>query len=461
MVVIISILFSIISAARTNAIRFQIECVADMGMQSSLAEYNRSLFDKYGLLFVDTGFGTSHATDTLLENHIIGYMDSNFRINPGIGTIRARDHLAISVDDVVVDRASCATDMKGLILEREAIQYMKARYGITAVQTVVDNLNIVQSDDLLGTKVDEAWDKYEEMLHREEENTLDENGDKIEIEKPHETVKSYRDSRGAIVGQTASYVNGISQARVNISEYISHRFYKNRNGFIQGENVPNSVEDLIFQRYIMEYCGKYTDPRSSSRLKYEVEYVIGGMDSDKANLENVLLKLLAIRECSNYFYIQTDTVKKNTVKGIVAAISCLLLNPELEEPLTELTLLAWSYAESISDLRALLSGKRIPLRKNSSSWRTSLFDALSMNVSSNKDSGGLSYEEYLHILLAMTNADDRRMRLMDVIEMNVRESEKNENFRIDMCLHDYEVTVTAHSEYGGSFNITKLAGFQK
>jgi len=461
LVVIISVLFSTISAARTNAIRFEIECVADMATQSSLAEYNRSLFERYGLLFVDTGYGTPHTGDTLLENHLIDYMNSNFTINQGIGTFSVKDHLGIKADGAIVGRASCATDLRGMVLEREALQYMSAKYGVSAVKNIIENTNTVQESDLLGSRVDDAWEEYEEKLRKEEEETVDDDGDKVEVEKPFETVQSYRESSGAVAQQTAAYVHGISENSVNLGEYISHRSYRSRDGFIQGEKQPDLMEDLIFQKYMMEHCGKYTNPRDTPRLAYEMEYIIAGTASDRANLEDVLIKLLVMRECSNYMHLQSDEFKQSQVRTLVLAISCLLLNPELEEPLTQLILLAWSYAESISDIKALLSGKRIPLVKSSDTWRTGLINALGMNVSSNKESGGLTYEEYLHILLAAVDSDARRMRFMDVIEMNIRETDNNESFKMDMCLHDYEVTMSAYSVYGGNYNITKLVGFQK
>ena len=51
--ILISLLFTVIQAARTNAMRFQTECVTDMALQSVLAEYNRELLEQYELFFID------------------------------------------------------------------------------------------------------------------------------------------------------------------------------------------------------------------------------------------------------------------------------------------------------------------------------------------------------------------------------------------------------------------------
>lgn len=51
---ILSLVFTVIEGARISAIRMKFECVADIGMNSVLAEYHRELLKQYDLLFVDT-----------------------------------------------------------------------------------------------------------------------------------------------------------------------------------------------------------------------------------------------------------------------------------------------------------------------------------------------------------------------------------------------------------------------
>ena len=50
---ILSLVFTVIEGARISAIRMKFECVADIGMNSVLAEYHRELLEQYELLFVD------------------------------------------------------------------------------------------------------------------------------------------------------------------------------------------------------------------------------------------------------------------------------------------------------------------------------------------------------------------------------------------------------------------------
>ena len=102
LVILISILCSVIEAARTNGIQFQTECVADMAIQSALAEYNRELLEQYDLFFVDTGYGTKETGYILLEEHLRNYMEKNFQIEKGIFSVNYKDLLQISADCAVI-----------------------------------------------------------------------------------------------------------------------------------------------------------------------------------------------------------------------------------------------------------------------------------------------------------------------------------------------------------------------
>ncbi len=461
LVVIISMLTVVINSARSNSIRFQTECVADMATQSALAEYSRELFEQYDLLFIDTSYGTDKSGDTLLENHIVDYMDSNFKIPFTLKSKIMRDHLEMSAVDAVVLEASAASDNDGAVLEREALNYLYSKYGIEDVKEIGSYFEPAQKISFDEGKVNEAWAKNEETLRKEEEKLKDPKGRKIHFEKPHQTAKSYRDNKGSLLGMTAGKVNGISGIHINTSDYISCRGYTDRNGFIQGPEDPNLAEDIMFQNYIMEKSGRYTKIKPNSVLQYQIEYIINGSGYDDENLLAVLKKILAIREFYNFSYLCGCGSKKAQVEALVLAISVLMLNPNLEEPLKWLALLAWSYAESIADIRGLLSGKHIPLVKSDSSWSTGLEGALGMTFGSGKDCGGMSYDDYLKSFLALTSKENRNQRFMDIIEMDVRKAEGRSSFRLNQCLHDFTVEMYAKSGYGGTVNITKTVGYQK
>ena len=99
---ILSLVFTVIEGARISAIRMKFECVADIGMNSVLAEYHRELLEQYDLLFVDTAYGGTRPDIGNTEAHLENYMEMNFRPKAQ-GGFRTRDFLSMDVTTVNID----------------------------------------------------------------------------------------------------------------------------------------------------------------------------------------------------------------------------------------------------------------------------------------------------------------------------------------------------------------------
>ena len=56
--VMLSLFFVLLDGIRQSTVRMESQIIADIGMDSILAEYHRELFERYGLLFVDISYGT-------------------------------------------------------------------------------------------------------------------------------------------------------------------------------------------------------------------------------------------------------------------------------------------------------------------------------------------------------------------------------------------------------------------
>ena len=54
LLVMLSLIFTLIEGIRMQTIRFQTECVMDIGLNSIFAEYHRELLDQYDLFAIDT-----------------------------------------------------------------------------------------------------------------------------------------------------------------------------------------------------------------------------------------------------------------------------------------------------------------------------------------------------------------------------------------------------------------------
>ena len=135
---ILSLVFTVIEGARISAIRMKFECVADIGMNSILAEYHRELLEQYDLLFVDMSYGGSRAEIGNTEAHLKNYIQRNLQPESGGGYGGVRDFLAMEAGKTAIGRYSVASDEEGSVLKRQVTDYM-ADYPLGAL---LDKINL-------------------------------------------------------------------------------------------------------------------------------------------------------------------------------------------------------------------------------------------------------------------------------------------------------------------------------
>lgn len=236
--------------------------------------------------------------------------------------------------------------------------------------------------------------------------------------------------------------------------YFNEYVLKNLENAAGREAEPDELED---QAAVSDGNKIYQEERKKS-LDYEVEYLLAGKKSDKENLESVLMKLFLIRMGVNYICLQKDSGRKAEAEVLAVTICTLLLMPEGTEVVKQLILAAWAGGESVADLRTLLAGQRVPAIKTSENWSVSLAE-LPLILSSDKRAEvketekGLSYKDYLRILLFLKDTKEVTMRLADRIEENIRSLPEKEYFRIDQCVTKLEIEnkVTVYGDISYTF----------
>jgi len=452
--VLLSFLLVIIEGARGNAIRHKIECAMDLSLYSVFAEYNRELLNQYDLFFIDASYGNGGASIENVGNHLKQYMNENFEISQEMGIVK--DLLGLSADAVEINDYSLATDENGMVLKRQAVSYMKDLYGADIVQDVKNQVQIFEDNGLLTTDID-AMQKanqaeLDSMVIPKKKNKAGK-WEEQKLDNPADQVNKYRGILSLIIKN-----DDLSDIGVNLDNYISHR-QKNTGDGLQGRDAISSLDEMIFQEYIIKKSGCYTKQKEGSELSYELEYILKGKNCDIDNLKSVVTELLFIRQAANAAYLFSNDAKKSEVEVITTAIAILLGYPDIQKPLTESILFAWVYAESVYDLRVLLAGGKVPIMKNDSTWHYSLgemfFFAFDNTVSVNETSLGLSYIDYLRVLMSFEKEETKTMRFMDIIEMDIRKQPGNTNFRIDQCVDYLTADASITSSYGKSLSIKR------
>ena len=221
----------------------------------------------------------------------------------------------------------------------------------------------------------------------------------------------------------------------------------------QGE-IDGLIDRILFE----EYCGRFLTSflsEDNKEVKYELEYLIGGMNTDEKNFTQAITDVLAIREGLNLVHILTDQEKReeaNALAGVITGVTGVA-------PLTGLVaffvMTIWAMGEAIVDVRRLLQGEKVAFIKSKENWRLSLQGLLDSGSrgtfeGEGSDNNGVNYTGYLKLILFLSHSSRQYYRLMDIIQMNLRATD--EAFRMSHCVYRAEIKgkgVARHFFFGG------------
>jgi hypothetical protein len=419
-----------LSSARFAFLRSQTQEALELAEYSILSEYHRELFEQYGLLYVELGYGSGLEDTEYLKQRLRGFLKENLPRG--------------SVNALEAWNFSRASDNRGMAYYEQAVSYMKQKTGAALLEQL-------RSCEALGKQAQEQSEEYEEIEAREQKN-LEELRQRREDEEqaytpdPVSSISSLKE--GSLLHLLLPDAGGVSGKRADLEKVPSRRNCLTGSGS-RGIHKGNAANDLFFHGYLLENLTNAVEFLAEGEetglwLDYQIEYLIGGEDTDIANLETVCRRILAIREGMNYAYLQTDTAKKAECEALAIALVGVTMVPGLVEAVKQALLLAWAFAESIADVRTLLGGKKCAFWKGDGTWRTSLEGALNLQNSASgfgdeEDAKGLSYEDYLGILLAAVGRETKTMRSLDVIEGVIKRISGCGGFYIDQCTDGFQV----------------------
>lgn len=429
MAVLLFFLQACLQSAQSAFLRSQTQEALELAEYSVLSEFHQGLLERYGLFYVDLGYGKAQEDTEYLKQQIRRFLNGNLPK----GCVNA-----LEVWDF-----SRASDQKGAAFYEQAVAYEKHRTGAALLERL-------QSCGQLGYEAEACSQDYEEMKRQEQENLQEQQRRSQEAgEEPGSDLTSSGETLdGGILTLVLEHPEKVSGKKAVLSEAPSMRTCLQGAG-PRGIHRRNPGNDLFFHAYLLENFSHAVDFMTEDQtpepwLDYQLEYLIAGEDSDIANLEKVCRRILAFREGMNYAYIQTDSGKKAECEALAVLMVGITLIPELVEAVKQMLLLAWAHAESVMDVRMLLNGKKSAFYKSGGVWRTSLEGALNLRnsisgFSQQEDAGGISYEDYLGILLSTAGREKKTMRGLDVIEGVIRGSLGNSSFYVDQCVDSFRV----------------------
>lgn len=461
-----------------NTMLVESEIALDTACYSALAEYHKELLKQYDLFFIDSSYGYSTPGASAVGDHIKKYAQEN---------LSGTNFLDMEVLDISMDEVLVATDMECQPMKQQIVEYMKRELSIDLLEEVIqgyestcetklDQNEILNKRDSNKITLDNAPNPTKVKKHK----SVDPKTGKVSIKEEIEEVPIVDPAAGVNQRRSAGVlywvvddVASISRETVNQANCFSHRTPKikgtdtplsgmGKNGKDDSDKwLPYFEERALINQYLFEKCGYYGHEKEGSKLSYQVEYLIAKKDCDIDNLKTVVTQISAMREAANAVYLYSDPAKMAEITALASTVAAVALAPYLQ-PIIEVSILfGWAYVESLQDIKILLDGGKVPLIKTSSDWHTSLSAAMGLSapLGDCKSGRGLDYRGYLTILLAAQTEYSQLEYLTDLIEMDIRETKYNENFRMDGCIGGFSATGTFRGKGGYQCSIHRTYGY--
>lgn len=440
----LAVLGASLESAYQQALRSRIQRSLTLCEYSFLSEYQRELWEQYGLFYVDTAYGEKEESREKVQTKIRGYLALNLSWKEGEAQGAFAPFQAMA-GDINTDKYSRLTDGRGMGFYEQAVAYEQDLWGVSALTSWMD---IQKNAENLAEQ--QRW--FSESREREYQNLevlrqrrLEE--EEEDVEDPTDALWQEEDAILAMVVKAPEY---LSSKTVSLQAVPSNRALLQGAG-AAGRLSGSLVNDQWFHTYLMEKCVNVKavfcqEKDGGSWLDYEMEYILIGKASDQENLKAVVNRLLLLREGANYGYLMMDEKKKEEAYLLAVGLVGATLIPELITAMQQVILLGWAYGESILDVRGLLQGQRVPLTKTAESWKLPLAQLFTLKshlaeYDSQKGEMGQSYEDYLRLLLLFTGRKEICMRGLDVIEGNIRKTENGCHLYVDQCIDGLTVQI--------------------
>lgn len=424
LLVILGLVAACIQSARISAARVKAVNGIDVGLFSLFSEYQPLLLEKYDLFFLDGGYRQGKISQAQIINQMEAYMEPV--LSTGITGCKIK---ACSIDGY-----RTAAQNSGQAVQDQICRYMKKSLGNLGLEKLLEQY---QGDRRTIEQQEET--KKQGMEEKDLQNERPMEGISS-VNNPLEILESIR--KHGLLGLLIPEEREISEKTEGMAEFLSHREIQQGFGEIAGSEGSEKIsEKLLLAEYILEKQGCFTERKDGTALDYQVEYILAGKDSDRENLKGTINQLLVVREVSNLAFLYTDEQKRSQLAACAAALSVAALIPQGMELVQAVLAAGWAYAESICDIRTLLAGGRIPLRKDRFSWQTQISCLDHTAEEENNGGKGLDYQGYLRLLLMARAQKTLTLRCMDLMELDIRKKPGYENFFFDSCLDRISVEI--------------------
>ena len=158
---------------------------------------------------------------------------------------------------------------------------------------------------------------------------------------------------------------------------------------------------LYAKAHFKNFLSKTKEDDKKEALRYGLEYLIAGKESDEANLSSVANRIFGLRTIVWYGYFLTRKDKMAEAEAIAAAIASVLALPAAIEIIKYGIVMGWSMDEARKEVKSLLKGEDIPLLPGKS------------------EGVKLKYQSFLDSFLVIVSSK-LPIRMVKLIEQNIK-----------------------------------------
>lgn len=428
-------------------IRVKIAAGMETGLYSTFAQYDRELLEKFDVFFLDGGCKTGEfRMDVIYDSVKNGMM---YTLGNGC-----------KVKDGGITGYVLATDENGKAFFEQALEAQKQRMGIQGVQYLTGTVQGQQTLERQAESPDpEAEVQYESSFEQSRKSELPKESEAVY--NPVEDVKRLR--KMGVLKLVMQDTSGLSGADLELKKLPSSRSLQQGVGVMEAYDGGSLTENVLFAEYILTHFPIYGEENEGSGIFCKAEYILEGKKNDTENMKAVVKKLLALREGMNLFYLYRDAGKSAQLDNYAMQIAAAFALPEIQPAVKAVLASCWAFAESIQDVRCLLKGGKVPMMKDASTWQTSYTaigqSAVKGSEAGSEDRNGMSYKDYLRLLLVSQNKKAQIRRVLDMTEYIMRQ--ERQEFRIDFCVEKLECEYQVQVKEEGSFQIRRSYSYRQ
>lgn len=497
---ILGVVLSIVTATFEN-VRFltadaYVASAAKMAAMSVFGDYNRELYQEYGLFAYGGWDGKGSST---LSGDLLRDLSANLQTKPdrdqqdGVAAYFAPsgDYSSLyRIDEVDAEILQTKDITDSTVFYQQIDAYLQTQVVMDLTEKIKDAYQGM-SQAGGGQSIQENLDmteKYERGEYQETEDGADsaEDGtDPAETEglpqpestpgpdhaggNPLETVRELlRDGilnlvcdAGSLSDEMIDAVYGKeNQTQQNRGESLEEgstadmlkTLLKDRESLFGGDLTSFAGKQGRLVCYAQHILPSYTNS-GKQQYRYGLEYLISGSAQERDNLQGVVSRLFVIRTVMNYIYVQSDAGLQTESLATAAKIAGAIGLPVLVTAIQQTILLILSAEESCVDITALLADKSVPLWKNASSFQMkyaeicgagkALFQAKAnayKNTGKAWTEGKLNYQQYLWLFMMLEPEKQLRLRTYDLIQ-NDLQTRYNPTFSLEHCISGFEYRI--------------------